>query len=147
MITVSVIPVSAKLSNLVFSISGFAITMGITFAILLLFVLSSITIFAIAKLMHGKGTFTQQFYLTTLPFSILLVLQTLTLVVPIVGGFLSLLLSFYFLHVLATAIGDLHKLSMRHSYATVFAGGIIGAMVWLFLFVTALQAYLPFLVA
>jgi hypothetical protein len=75
-------------------------------------------VFVSAKLLGGKGTFTQQFYLYSLPLSVIMVLNILS-IIPCIGGLLSIVIGIYSLYVEIIVVRDVHQLTtIRAAVAT-----------------------------
>jgi len=97
-------------------ISGMSSTLIILIAIIspILMVISSLIVtgvmWAVAKLLGGKGTFTQQFFQFSYPMGGIVIISSVVGLVPCIGDLISIALSLYSLYIAFEIYRSVHKL-------------------------------------
>lgn len=85
------------------------VIMGIILGAILVLVFEGV-MFVVAKILGGKGSFGTQLHLTYAPYAPLTIASTILGLIPVVGGWLGLLLAVYYLYPLTIAMKETHKL-------------------------------------
>ncbi len=103
------------------------VLMPITYAIALPIASLVITaiFWVIAKLLGGKGSYSQQFYLSAIFGSPFAIINSILSIIPIIGWLALLPVGLYGLYLTFLAVREVHQLSTMRTIVVIFAPGII----------------------
>jgi len=106
------------------TVTGAGVVIGAAIVGSILTIIGQGILFIIAKLLGGKGTIIQQYYLVALYAAPLTILSSVISLIPLVG-LLSLLIGLYELYLLLLVLTEVHQYGMGKAALTVFLPAII----------------------
>jgi hypothetical protein len=111
-------PLAALFATGVSVISFIGALIAVPIIFVLVWLVSSAVLYVIAKLLNGKGSFTEQSYLIALYSAPLNIISAILVMIPVLGPILSVLLSLWGLWLLTLALKATHRYSTGRAVAT-----------------------------
>jgi hypothetical protein len=99
-------------------------------------------IFLFAKMFGGKGKYVPQIYLMSLFIAPLMIVSAILSLIPVVGGYLAILVLIYWLYLLTLALKEAHDFSMLKAFLSWFVPILVLVAIMLALVGMALNAFM-----